>query len=456
MATAFLLVQQFRSTGDPRFLALTTAYLWCAAIVVPHALVFPGVVTTTGLLGSDPSSAPWLWSAWHVGFPVLLAVALGPWPRRMQATVPPQRRAVTALGTIAAVLALAGATAWTMTAGVHLLPQIIAAGDFSYLTRHQGPYIIALNVAALLVVASAVRRYGALERWVLVAAVASLADVILVLLSEARFTLGWYSARGMSLVAATVVLGALAAEITRLYREIAARHAELSAAHAELEQAERVRDHLVAVTTHELKNPLMSITGFADLLVDEVGTPAGRQYAQAIADQGARMASLVEEVLTVSAAQRSGLTVHPEPLGLGAHLARIAGGFPDQAVVVDCPDGLTAMADPHRLHQMVDNYLTNAVKYGRPEFRLTARRDADMVHVEVWNAGDPVPEEFAPRLFDQFTRSEGAERSGVAGTGLGLSVVRALARAHGGDAWYEPRADGAAFLLSLPVARTAA
>jgi signal transduction histidine kinase len=260
----------------------------------------------------------------------------------------------------------------------------------------------------------------------------------------------------MSLVAATVVLGALAAEITRLYRDIAARHAELVTAHAELEQSERVREHLVAVTTHELKNPLMSITGFADLLADEVQTPAGRQYTRAIADQGARMASLVEEVLTVSAAQRGGLTVEPEPVHLRSELERIAAGFHDQAVVVECADGVHALADRNRLHQMVDNYLTNAVKYGRPPFRLSARAVGELVHVEVCNAGDPVPEEFVARLFDPFTRAAGAARSGVAGTGLGLSVVRSLAVAQGGDAWYEPRADGAAFLFSLPRARTGA
>jgi signal transduction histidine kinase len=450
LATAFLLYHQFRSTGNTRFLGLAAAYLWCVSIVVPHALVFPGVVTATGLLGADPSSAPWLWTVWHTGFPVLLALAVAPWPRPLTTTVPPRRRTVAAAGVIAATLALAGAVVWLTTGGVHLLPQIIAQGDYSYLTDHQGPYIIAANLVALLVVTLSSQR-GRLERWVLVAAAASFADVILVLLSEARFTAGWYAARGMSLVAATVVLGALLAEITRLYRQLADRHAELSATYVELAESERVREHLVAVTTHELKNPLMSITGFADLLLDEVSTPAGREYAQAVVDQGARMTGLVEEVLTVSAAESGALTVNPEPVRLRGELDRIVAGFPDQGVEVDCPPDLVVLADPQRLHQMVDNYLTNAVKYGRPPIRITATRDGEHARLEVRNAGDPVSAEFVPRLFETFARAPEAIRSAVRGTGLGLSVVRGLARAQGGDAWHEPRPDGAAFLLSLPV-----
>ena len=452
-ATAFLLLQQFRSTGDPRLAALSTAYLWCAAIVVPHAMVFPGVVTTGGLLGGDPSSSPWLWTAWHTGYPVLLVAALAPWPARMRATVPADRRGVTVVAALIGLLAAAGGTVWLTTGGAHLLPRIIAAGDYTYLTRHEGPYIIGLNLVSVVVVGLGARRTS-LERWVLVAATASLADVILVLLAQARFTLGWYTARGMSLVAATVVLAALAAEVSKLYRQLAARHDDLSRAHAELEQSERVREHLVAVTTHELKNPLMSITGFADLLLDEVSTPAGREYSKAIAEQGTRMASLVEEVLTVSAAAAGGLTVHPEPVRLRAALERIVAGFHDQSVAVECPEDLVALADTERLRQMIDNYLTNAVKYGRPPFRIAAEPAGELVRVEVTNAGDPVPEEFVPRLFDTFTRAPGAERSSVKGTGLGLSVVRSLAHAQGGDAWYEPRTGGVAFLLSIRASAT--
>jgi signal transduction histidine kinase len=102
---------------------------------------------------------------------------------------------------------------------------------------------------------------------------------------------------------------------------------------------------------------------------------------------------------------------------------------------------------------MVENYLTNAVKYGRPPFRIAATSAGDTARLAVVNAGDPVPEEFVPRLFDTFSRARGT--AGIQGTGLGLSVVRSLARAQGGDAWYEPRPAGAAFLLSLPVSRPA-
>ncbi|WP_396134735.1 sensor histidine kinase [Cellulomonas sp. ATA003] len=112
-------------------------------------------------------------------------------------------------------------------------------------------------------------------------------------------------------------------------------------------------------------------------------------------------------------------------------------------------------ADRDRFAQAVDNLLGNALRHGAAPVRLCARADGETVVVRVTDSGAGVPAAMVPRLFDRF--ATGARRGG---TGLGLFIVRELARAHGGEAWYEPGggepadgapgARGAAFAFSLP------
>ena len=124
---------------------------------------------------------------------------------------------------------------------------------------------------------------------------------------------------------------------------------------------------------------------------------------------------------------------------------------------VSCDPGLTVLVDPAHLQQVLVNYATNALKYGAQPFRVTAALDGEppAVVIRVIDEGDGVPEEFVPRLFGRFARSEMAQGlKGVHGTGLGLSIVAGLLRANGGAAWYEPGdPHGSQFCLRLPRGR---
>jgi signal transduction histidine kinase len=114
--------------------------------------------------------------------------------------------------------------------------------------------------------------------------------------------------------------------------------------------------------------------------------------------------------------------------------------------------GLTVLADPDRLHQMVANLLSNAVKYGARPFGVTVRSGdpRGFAHVDVSDSGEGVPEGFRAHLFDEFTRAEDAR---ARGTGIGLFVVRSLAEAQGGRADYRPReGGGSVFTVTLPLA----
>ncbi|WP_298459888.1 MASE4 domain-containing protein [uncultured Cellulomonas sp.] len=457
--TAVLLVTQYRAGGSPRLLALSWAYVWSAAVVVPHALVFPGLIAPNGLLGATPSSAPWLWTAWHVGMPVLIGAALAPWPRSVHRALAHAtgrtRRAVVSAGVVvvgvAAVVAL-------VTVGADRMPVVMVDGDYRPLTTRFGPWIAAVDLVALgvgLVGVLRRRRTGGLEAWALVAVTACCGDVLLTLLARERFTVGWYGARALALTAALVVLASMLRELTVLYGRVRDHAVRLDANNRDLREANALRDRLTAVVSHELRGPLAGIHGYLEI-IDEMGSalPPG-EVDRMLGRCGVltrRLTLLTEDLLTVAAGDHGTLTVAPVPLDAHAQLREAAASIPELDVRVQPPrvDAPVLVADPLRVQQILANLLRNAQKYGRAPVLVSAGPVVDgLVELRVTDSGDGVPAHFVPHLFERFSR---ADTVGVSGTGLGLSIVRDLARAHGGDARYDVAS--ASFLVTLPGAPT--
>jgi signal transduction histidine kinase len=458
LLTAFLLITQYLAGASPRLLVLSLAYLWSSAVIVPHALVFSGLFAPAGLLGAVPSSAPWLWAAWHTGFPLFIGLALAPWPRRVYEWLKRLDRRAAAVGVACAlVIAAVVLVAALVTAGHEHIPTIIAGGDYSILTRRFGVWIIGVNLLALGLAATTFRRPArGLEAWAFVAVAASCGDALLTLYARSRFTVGWYGARVLALVAAMVVLTSLLREITVLYRRVRRSAEELARRNAELIDANAVREHLVAVVSHELRTPLTAIAGITEILSDSRDVlPPGKmddllRRSTALTQ---RMSLLTEDLLAVSTIDRGELHIAPFDVDVNVALREVAETFPGADVHVRDAGGLTVHADPLRLQQMLANYVRNAVKYGAPPIELSARAAGGDVEIRVSDHGDGVPAEFVPRLFERFSRAEQARSGAAPGSGLGLSIVASLAHVHGGRAWYDPAGPGATFVLSLPAAR---
>ena len=128
--------------------------------------------------------------------------------------------------------------------------------------------------------------------------------------------------------------------------------------------------------------------------------------------------------------------------------ARREAASPTDHVEVDVPDGAVLQADEVRLAQAIDNLLDNAIRHGAPPVMVGARvRDAQ-VELRVTDAGTGVPDELVPRLFDRF-----AAAGATGGTGLGLYLVREIARGHGGEVAYSAPGDGGptTFLMRFPL-----
>jgi PAS domain S-box-containing protein len=241
-------------------------------------------------------------------------------------------------------------------------------------------------------------------------------------------------------------------ERRRAEKELERSAEELRQANEELRAADEMKSNFVAVASHELRTPLTSVLGFATTLLthwDRIPEDDRLQQVALIEGQARRLAEMAEELLTMSKLEAGALEVHAGPLDVADAIAQTLSSFPDHADDIEVEDTLDirAHADPHHVQHILSNYVANALKYGRPPIRLEARERHGWVELLISDRGPGVPAHFVPRLFEKFAQAQSRE----GGTGLGLSIVRGLARAQGGEAWYEPaEPHGAAFGLRLP------
>jgi hypothetical protein len=222
----------------------------------------------------------------------------------------------------------------------------------------------------------------------------------------------------------------------------------LEDANERLQRSAEEQAEFLAVTAHELRSPVGVLASSATLMArhHEDLTPEERtELADGMHRNAGQLRRLLDDLLTASRAQNRTLDLRPVPLVVDERLTGLVTALrsaePDAEVILEAPPGLVAHADPGRFDQMVDNLLVNALRHGQPPATVSARPAEDQVVVTVTDSGPGVPREVLPRLFERYGTSSG-------GTGLGLYIVRQLALAHGGDAWYDDAEK--AFVISLP------
>ena len=212
----------------------------------------------------------------------------------------------------------------------------------------------------------------------------------------------------------------------------------------------------VADASHELRSPLAILR--AELDVALVGDSSREELAGAVAsaaEEAERLSLLAEDLLTLTAADRGSLPIRREPLDVGESLARLRERFAERArkagreILTRAPRGLVVRADPLRLEQALGNLLDNALRHGGGPVLVQATRHGRGVELQVSDGGAGFPPAFLDAAFERFTRVDETRTAG--GAGLGLSIVRSIARAHGGEAYAaNGPAGGALVRLSLP------
>jgi len=223
----------------------------------------------------------------------------------------------------------------------------------------------------------------------------------------------------------------------------------------------RVEARLMSVAAHEMRTPLTSVMGYAELLHDQAEDgSAGKRYADAIHRQAKRMEAIVGELLTVTRleAGREELVVEPVDLALLARQV-VAETQPmaatrSIAVGVETAGNVCVRGDVPKLERVAENLVTNAIKYS-PEgatVSVRVRRLGDQVALEVQDTGYGISAEDAPHVFEKFYRARNQHTESVEGTGLGLAIVRLIAEAHGGSVSLQTSEGvGSTFTVVLPV-----
>ncbi|HEV7640678.1 MAG TPA: ATP-binding protein [Gaiellaceae bacterium] len=240
-------------------------------------------------------------------------------------------------------------------------------------------------------------------------------------------------------------------ELLRLVADRLAIAIERAQLHEQTVQLDRLKANFIAIASHELRTPATSVYGVLATLAargDELAPELRNELIRVGAEQGERLKRLLEELLDLSRLDSHGIKIDPKPTVLDAALREIvSASLPPEVIVdVDVPSTLAAVADHVVLDRIVSNLLVNAARYGAEPIRLSAESRDSHLRIVVEDGGPGVPDDVRARLFERFARSESAPL----GSGLGLSIARAYARAHGGDLVYDPGDRGARFELILP------
>lgn len=223
----------------------------------------------------------------------------------------------------------------------------------------------------------------------------------------------------------------------------------------------RERSNFFSILSHEIRQPLTGVVGYAELLaVGNLPPAQARISVDLIQHEAQRLASLIDEVLDLQRLETGRVAYHKRPVKVQSVVARVVGLYSVQSdrhrVVVQVPASLPPVhADPDKLQQVLSNLVSNAIKYSPNggQISIEAGEENRFVRIAVRDQGLGIPPEALPRLFRPFVRVETEDRQGIPGTGLGLAAARRIVEDHGGriEAHSTPGA-GSTFSFTIPVA----
>jgi PAS domain S-box-containing protein len=226
-------------------------------------------------------------------------------------------------------------------------------------------------------------------------------------------------------------------------------------------ELERQKDEFVAAAAHELKTPVTSLKGFAQLLRNRfrrAGDEAAAALMETMDAQVDRLAALVGDLLDATRVEGGRLRLRPVPFDLddlvNEVVAELGLTTERHRIRREGRAGVEIVGDRDRLGQVLTNYLSNAVKYSPTggEVAVTTEADADGISVCVRDRGIGIPADEVPRVFDRFYRGSGEREGTYPGLGLGLYISAEIVRRHGGRVWAtSAEGAGSTFCFRLPL-----
>jgi len=235
--------------------------------------------------------------------------------------------------------------------------------------------------------------------------------------------------------------------------EVAALVKALNGMITRMQRAFEAQTRFLQDASHELRTPITAILGHVGYLLRRTPlTEAQKESLEIVKREAERMGKLVSDLLDLS--QSGTWRMESVPVRVLDLLEEVRGDFAksfEGEILVEAPEDLHVQGDPDRLHQVLANLVSNALKAGAKTVWLRAFDLGDRAVVRVEDDGEGIPPEHLPHLFERFYRVDKARDRERGGSGLGLAIVKAILEAHGGEIWVESQmGQGTAFSFSLP------
>jgi len=236
---------------------------------------------------------------------------------------------------------------------------------------------------------------------------------------------------------------------------------DLAARQAQLVEADRARRQLLADVSHELMTPLTAIRGYAETLALPQFLPAsnqGQRAVKVIQEEGERIERLVGDLLDLARFEAGGMSMAQENVDVDELFERVVDRHAKAAqdkqveIIIEDHDDIRMVGDGHRLEQALQNLAANALRHTLPggAVRLHASRSDGNIRITVGDNGVGIPAEHLPHVFDRFYKAD-QSRMHAGGSGLGLSIVKAIVERHGGTvSARSTQGVGTVFEITLP------
>ncbi len=278
-----------------------------------------------------------------------------------------------------------------------------------------------------------------------------------------RFTRPPFSEADEKLLQAVADQAAVAVENARLYQELGKQAEQLRQAYEELQAVDHRRSEFVKDISHDLRAPLTFISSYAQLMLqDDMGplTEQQRKSLQVMLEKTDLVTRLAEEIIELEHPPIDLDTLTPTSLPQLIRAALRGAKATAQTAHItfqtQIPDHMPpVLADPRRMMQILDNLISNAIKYSPDDSEVTIQveeQDA-YIQVAVIDEGIGIPEHLQPHIFDRRSRPQPDNPGRFSSMGLGLSIVKELVEAHGGKVWFHSQAgEGSEFYFAVPKA----
>ncbi len=258
----------------------------------------------------------------------------------------------------------------------------------------------------------------------------------------------------------------LGRNFNRMSDELEATISELKSANVELTkdvekktQIDEMRKEFLNSVSHELKTPIALIQGYAEGLKDNVaGDEESRAfYCDVIIDEAQKMNNMVKKLLTLNQLEFSNEKLSMERFDLAALIRGVVQGMSllieekDARLSFSSAEPVPVWGDEFQIEEVVTNYLSNALNHldGERRIEINIETKEDGVRVSVFNSGEPIPEEELGKIWDKFYKVDKARTREYGGSGIGLSIVKAIMERHGQKCWAENRPDGVVFFFTM-------